>query len=203
MKAARYNRFGSARDVLEVGEIDTPSARPGEVLVRLKTSGVNPSDVKKRAGSFPDLLDDGPVIPNSDGAGIVEAVGDGVPESRVGERVWVYQAQFARRSTRRHIPVDTPRFQVRQVPLVAVPGVCQHRLRLLADRLRHRVEQHRQPALVTRVRRHLRRHHQLVVTVHRHLRVVAGERVAARASSRRRRACCKAVWIWTTTRLYG
>ena len=84
MKAARYDRFGSARDVLEVGEIDTPSARPGEVLVRLKTSGVNPSDVKKRAGSFPDLLDDGPVIPNSDGAGIVEAVGDGVPESRVG-----------------------------------------------------------------------------------------------------------------------
>lgn len=111
MKAARYDRFGSARDVLEVGEIDTPSARPGEVLVRLKTSGVNPSDVKKRAGSFPDLLDDGPVIPNSDGAGIVEAVGDGVPESRVGERVWVYQAQFARRfgTAAQSVAIDSTR----------------------------------------------------------------------------------------------
>jgi NADPH2:quinone reductase len=67
------------------------------VLVRLYTSGVNPSDVKKRAGSSPDLLDKGPVIPNSDGAGVIEAVGEGVPKTRIGERVWVYQAQFARR----------------------------------------------------------------------------------------------------------
>ncbi|MGI9261631.1 MAG: NADPH:quinone reductase, partial [Woeseiaceae bacterium] len=52
--------------------------------------------VKKRAGSFPNLLDDGPVIPNSDGAGVIDAVGDGVSDSRIGERVWVYQAQFAR-----------------------------------------------------------------------------------------------------------
>ncbi len=74
-----------------------PSPGPGEVLVRLHTSGVNPSDVKKRMGSFPDLLDGGFVIPNSDGAGIVEAVGDGVAKGRIGQRVWVYQAQFARR----------------------------------------------------------------------------------------------------------
>jgi NADPH:quinone reductase-like Zn-dependent oxidoreductase len=67
------------------------------VLVRLKTSGINPSDVKKRAGSSPTLLDEGLVIPNSDGAGIVEAVGEGVPQARVGERVWVYQAQHGRR----------------------------------------------------------------------------------------------------------
>jgi NADPH2:quinone reductase len=53
--------------------------------------------VKKRAGSFPNLLDDGPVIPDSDGAGVIEAVGDGVSATRVGERVWVYQAQFERR----------------------------------------------------------------------------------------------------------
>lgn len=98
MRAASFAKFGPAADVLTVSEHETPSAGAGEVLVRLHTSGVNPSDVKKRAGSFPNLLDDGPVIPNSDGAGIIEAVGDGVDASRVGERVWVYQAQFARRS---------------------------------------------------------------------------------------------------------
>ena len=95
--AAYFEEFGPARNVLQVGEIDTPSPAPGEVLVRLCTSGINPSDVKKRAGSFPDLLDEGLVIPNSDGAGVIEAVGEGVSPERVGERVWVYQAQFARR----------------------------------------------------------------------------------------------------------
>lgn len=97
MRAAWFEEFGAASDVLKVGELETPVAGPGEVLVRLHTSGINPSDVKKRAGSFPDLLDDGLVIPNSDGAGIIEAVGEGVDKSRVGERVWVFQAQYARR----------------------------------------------------------------------------------------------------------
>jgi NADPH:quinone reductase-like Zn-dependent oxidoreductase len=58
---------------------------------------VNPSDVKKRAGAFPALLDDGLVIPHSDGAGVIEAVGDGVDPARAGERVFVYQAQYGRR----------------------------------------------------------------------------------------------------------
>ena len=84
MRAAWFEAFGAAQDVLQVGERDTPVAGPGEVLVRMATSGVNPSDVKKRAGSFPDLLDAGFVIPNSDGAGTIEAVGDGVDASRVG-----------------------------------------------------------------------------------------------------------------------
>ena len=97
MQAAWFEKFGDASDVLKTGEIETPVAAAGEVLIRLHTSGVNPSDVKKRAGSFPDLLDEGPVIPNSDGAGIIEAVGADVPARRVGERVWIYQAQFARR----------------------------------------------------------------------------------------------------------
>ena len=97
MRAAWFESFGSAADVLQTGELETPVAGPGEVLVRLHTSGVNPSDVKKRAGSFPNLLEGGFVIPNSDGAGTVEAVGNGVDERRVGERVWVYQAQYGRR----------------------------------------------------------------------------------------------------------
>ena len=111
MRAAWFETFGPARDVLGVGEIDRPSAGPGEVLVRLRTSGVNTSDVKKRAGSFPNLLDDGPVIPNSDGAGIIEAVGEGVPDNRIGERVWVYQAQFARRfgTAAEYVAIDSSR----------------------------------------------------------------------------------------------
>ncbi len=97
MRAAWFTEFGPARNVLQTGEFEKPDAGPGEVLIRLHTSGVNPSDVKKRAGSFPTLLDDGPVIPNSDGAGTIEAVGSGVAKERIDERVWVYQAQFARR----------------------------------------------------------------------------------------------------------
>ncbi|MEM9385030.1 MAG: NADPH:quinone reductase [Pseudomonadota bacterium] len=97
MRAAWFERFGAAEDALVVGEQPVPVAGTGEVLVRLSASGVNPSDVKKRAGSFANLLDGGLVIPHSDGAGIIEAVGEDVSEARVGERVWVYQAQFARR----------------------------------------------------------------------------------------------------------
>jgi len=97
MRAAWFESFGPARNVIKVGERPRPAPGKGEVLVRLRTSGVNPSDVKKRAGSFPNLLADGYVIPNSDGSGVIEAVGAGVASERVGERVWVYQAQYGRR----------------------------------------------------------------------------------------------------------
>lgn len=97
MKAAWFESFGSAEDVLIIGEQEKPVAGDGEVLVKLETSGVNPSDVKKRSGSFPNLLDDGLVIPHSDGAGVIEAVGNGVSTERIGERVWVYEAQYGRR----------------------------------------------------------------------------------------------------------
>lgn len=111
MRAAWFESFGAAADVLQVGEMEPPVAASGEVLVRVHTSGVNPSDVKKRAGSFPSLLDDGLVIPNSDGAGIIEAVGDGVDASRVGENVWLYQAQFARRfgTAAEYVAIDAAR----------------------------------------------------------------------------------------------
>ena len=96
MRAVCFEAFGAAGDVLREVELPRPEPEPGEVLVRLQTTGVNPSDVKKRAGAFPDLLADGPVIPHSDGAGFIEAVGEGVPASRVGQRVFVYQAQHGR-----------------------------------------------------------------------------------------------------------
>jgi len=97
MKAAIYKSLGQADQVLEVVEIAKPAVNHGEVLVKIKYSTVNPSDVKKRNGAFPDLLDDGFIIPHSDASGIIEAVGHGVPASRIGERVWLYQAQYLRR----------------------------------------------------------------------------------------------------------
>jgi len=111
MKSAWFESFGSASDVLIVGEQDKPVPSDGEVLVRLSTSAVNPSDVKKRAGSLPNLLDDGIVIPHSDGAGIIEAVGHGVAAERVGERVWVYQAQYGRRlgTAAQYVALDSRR----------------------------------------------------------------------------------------------
>lgn len=115
MLAAWYESFGAAASVLRVGERPRPVAGPGEVLVRLHTSGINPSDVKKRAGSTPTLLDAGYVIPNSDGAGVIEAVGEGVEARRIGERVWVYQAQFNRRfgTAAQYVAIDA----LRAVPL--------------------------------------------------------------------------------------
>jgi NADPH:quinone reductase-like Zn-dependent oxidoreductase len=111
MQAAWFEKFGAARDVLVVGERPTPVAGPGEVRVHLRTSGVNPSDVKKRAGSFPNLLDGGYVIPNSDGAGVIESVGEGVDPGRIGEKVWVYQAQFGRRfgTAAQYVAIDSAR----------------------------------------------------------------------------------------------
>jgi NADPH2:quinone reductase len=114
MKACWFDGFGSARDTLQFGDWPTPDPGPGEVLVRLHTTGVNPSDVKKRAGAFPDLLDAGSVIPHSDGAGVITAVGDGVLPSRVGERVFVYQAQYGRQlgTAAEYVALDSARAPV-------------------------------------------------------------------------------------------
>jgi NADPH:quinone reductase len=93
MKAAWYRRNGLARDVLEVGELPTPQPGPGEVRVTVRTSGVNPSDVKSRL-KRPLIAER--IVPHSDGAGVIDAVGEGVPSSRVGERVWLWNAQWQR-----------------------------------------------------------------------------------------------------------
>jgi NADPH2:quinone reductase len=95
MKAAYYERNGTARDVLRVGEIETPPVGAGEVRVKLAASGVNPSDVKSRLGATRKIAWPR-VIPHSDGAGVIEDVGDGVPRARVGERVWVWNGQWKR-----------------------------------------------------------------------------------------------------------
>jgi NADPH2:quinone reductase len=96
MQAAFYESTGSAREVFSIGEIPTPVPGPGEVRVRLAWSGVNPSDVKSRAGSRTKALPFPRIIPHSDGAGVIDQVGPDVPSSRVGERVWVWNAGWMR-----------------------------------------------------------------------------------------------------------
>lgn len=93
MRAAWYEKNGSARDTLIVGEIDTPEPAAGEVRVKIHVSGVNPSDVKSRRGR---PLPAARVIPHSDGAGVIEAVGPGVASSRIGEKVWIWNGQWQR-----------------------------------------------------------------------------------------------------------
>jgi NADPH2:quinone reductase len=94
MQAAFYTRQG-ASEVLTLGEQPTPEPGPGEVRVRLSTSGVNPSDYKSRKGGR-GAMQYPLVIPHSDGAGVIDAVGAGVAASRIGERVWLWNGQWDR-----------------------------------------------------------------------------------------------------------
>ena len=97
MRAAWYEAFGAAADVLSLGEMDVPDPAAGEVLVRVHASGINPSDVKLRAGARPGATMAYPrVVPHSDGAGVIEAVGAGVNAARVGQRVWIWNACWQR-----------------------------------------------------------------------------------------------------------
>src|ERR671918_2945970 len=95
MRAAFYESNGAARAVLRLGDVPTPEPGAGEVRVKMMASGVNPSDVKAREGRTRKLAYPR-VIPHSDGAGVIDAVGAGVPASRQGERVWVWNAQWKR-----------------------------------------------------------------------------------------------------------
>ena len=95
MKAAWYEKIGAAAEVLHVGEIENPQPNEGEVLVELKTTGVNPSDVKTRAGARGELQFP-QIIPHSDGGGIITQVGQGVDQGRIGERVWIWNGAFGR-----------------------------------------------------------------------------------------------------------
>ena len=95
MRAAYYEQNGAAREVLQVADMETPKVGPGEVRVRLRASGVNPSDVKNRAGSTRKIAFSR-VIPHSDGAGEIDGVGEGVLASRLGQRVWIWNGQWRR-----------------------------------------------------------------------------------------------------------
>jgi NADPH:quinone reductase len=95
LKAAVYRSHGSARDVLRIEDAADPHPGPGEVRVRIHVSGVNPTDWKaRRSGGRP--LQAGFQVPNQDGAGEIDEVGEGVEPARLGERVWVYNAAYRR-----------------------------------------------------------------------------------------------------------
>ena len=96
MRAASYDRYGPAAEVLTVREVDRPAPGAGEVLVKVACSGVNPTDWKSRSGATPRPID-GFQIPHHDGAGVIEAVGDGVDPARTGQRVWLWLAAAGRR----------------------------------------------------------------------------------------------------------
>jgi NADPH2:quinone reductase len=98
MRAAWYEATGPAREVIRIGELPRPEPAAGEVLVRVHASGINPSDTKRRAGWRREPLAYPRIIPHSDGAGVIEAVGAGVDEGRIGERVWLWNAQRGRAS---------------------------------------------------------------------------------------------------------
>lgn len=96
MRAVWYDRQGPAAEVLRVGDLPDPEPGEGEVRVRLRFSGTNPGDTKKRRGWLGSEMPYPRVIPHSDGAGVIDKVGTGIDAKRVGQRVWVYNAQSYR-----------------------------------------------------------------------------------------------------------
>src|ERR1017187_5400615 len=140
MKAAVYDRYGSASEVLRVVEVEWPEPGPGEVRVKVHVSAVNPTDYKSRGGATPRPID-GFQIPHHDGAGVIDAVGPGVNQGRIGERVWVWLAAAGRRwgtaaewtvvPGRQAVPLpDGVSFELGDS--LGVPAVTAHRC-LLAD----------------------------------------------------------------------
>lgn len=136
MKAAWYEKFGKAEEVLQVGERPEPTPGPGEVKVRVCASAVNPSDTKKRAGANPRLLEDGPVIPHSDGAGKIVEVGPGVPKSRIDRRVWLYNGQYGRQHGTAAEYITVPNILAVDLPdpasyeigsMMGIPAMTAHR----------------------------------------------------------------------------
>ena len=96
MRAAFYERTGPASEVLSIGELPTPAPGPREVRVRIAWSGVNPSDVKSRAGIRTKTPPFPRIVPHSDGSGVVDQVGEGVDRARMGQRVWLWNAAWGR-----------------------------------------------------------------------------------------------------------
>jgi NADPH2:quinone reductase len=96
VRAIWYDRQGPAADVLQIGELPDPEPGRGDVRVRVTFSGVNPGDTKKRRGWLGSAMPYPRVIPHSDGAGVIESVGEGVDVALIDQRVWVYGSQSYR-----------------------------------------------------------------------------------------------------------
>ena len=136
VRAVWYERQGAAGGVLQIGELPDPVPGPGEVRVRVAFSGVNPGDTKKRRGWLGSAMPFPRVVPHSDGAGVVELVGEGVDPARVGQRVWVFGAQSYRPfGTAAQLTV-VPAQQAIELPdgvsdevgaCLGIPGITAHR----------------------------------------------------------------------------
>lgn len=138
MKAITYARNGGS-EVLALTERAVPEPEAGEVRVRVRVSGVNPTDWKSRSNQAPQ---GGEQVPNQDGAGIVDAVGAGVDAGRVGQRVWVWEAARQRLGGSAQEYLVVP--EAHAVPLpdevsfeagasLGIPGMTAHRALTLAE----------------------------------------------------------------------
>jgi NADPH2:quinone reductase len=121
---------------MTVGKLPDPEPGPGEVLVRISYSGVNPGDTKKRRGWLGSSMPFPRVVPHSDGSGVIDAVGEGVDPNRVGRRVWVYGAQSYRPSGTAAQLTVVPDGQAVELPIsvtdelgacLGIPGITAHR----------------------------------------------------------------------------
>lgn len=125
MLAAWYERNGPAAEVLQVGKMEPTEPGPGEIRIRLHASGLNPSDVKSRAGTTRKIAHPR-VVPNSDGAGVVEKVGPSVAGFAPGQRVWCFNGQWARAFGTSAQSITLPAAQVARLPegLDFAQGAC-------------------------------------------------------------------------------
>lgn len=136
VRAAWYEEQGPAYEVLVIGEVPTPEPGVGEVRVRVRWSGVNPGDTKKRRGWSGSSMTSPRRVPHSDGAGTMDAVGDGIDPARVGRRVWVFGAQSYRPSGTAAEFTTVPSEQAVDLPddvsgmlgaCLGIPGITAHR----------------------------------------------------------------------------
>ena len=136
MLAAWYDRQGPAADVLQVGEVPDPHPGRGEVRVRLSFSGINPGDTKKRSSWQGASMSYPRIIPHSDGAGVIDAVGEGVDINRIAQRVWTYGAQSYRQFGTAAQFTCVPESQAVSLPdevsdeigaCLGIPGITAHR----------------------------------------------------------------------------
>jgi NADPH2:quinone reductase len=141
VRAAWYEKQGPAKQVIKIGEMAAPDAGPGEVRVKVAYSGLNPSDIKRRQGFRGQQLGYPRIIPHSDGAGVIDQVGRGVPKSRIGEKVWIWCGQWQRpfgtcaqyiALPSRHAITMPRRADVLHGACLGIPAVTAHRA-LFAD----------------------------------------------------------------------
>ena len=118
MKAITYSEFGVSTEVLKVKELPIPKVGNDEVLVALEFSGSNPSDAKSRAGNRPGITKPQfeQIVPNSDGSGIITAVGEAIDKSRIGQRVWIWNGQWQRPNGTAAEYISVPSAQAVEMP---------------------------------------------------------------------------------------